>query len=173
MTTDVFNAALAVAKRVGYRNITRQLVGEEMGKSAVWLNNHHPRLREVAVEISRRAEELGVEPGDRKTDTSGFWREQDKAEITARGYAMARKLGYAALSRSKVARAAGFSPGTISNYFGSTQGLMDAIMQHAIEQNDSAIVMQGLAVGSAVARGAPDKLKKAAAKCLDPTVKGE
>jgi hypothetical protein len=173
MTTDVFNAALAVAKRVGYRNITRQLVGQELGKSDIWLNNHHPKWREAVVEISERAAELGVQPGQRQKDTSGLWRDQDKAAITLKGYELARQGGFASLSRSKVARAAGFSPGTISNYFGSSAGLLEAIMQHAIDQNDSAIVMQGLAVGSAVARSAPDKLKKAAAKCLDPTVKAE
>lgn len=172
MTTEVFDAAVKVAKRVGYRNVTRKLLAAESGKSSIWLMNHY-RLRDTLVKLTENATALGLEPGDRKADRTGVWRESDMRDIVDVAFTLVKSRGLQNVTRPLVAKTAGFSTGTITNYFGNMPGLLDAVMHKAIEDGDASVVMQGLAAGSAVARSAPDKLKRAAAKALDEPVKPE
>lgn len=172
MTTEVFDAAVKVAKRVGYRNVTRKLLAAESGKSIIWMNNHF-RLLETLAQLAENASALGLEPGERKPDFFGIWREEDMRQIVTVAAGLIKSHGLQNVTRPMVAKAAGFAASTINNYFGNFQGLVDAVMTQAIEDSDPWLIMQGLAAGSAVARSAPDKLKRAAAKALDEPVKPE
>lgn len=172
MTTEIFNAAVRVAKRVGYRNVTLQLLADEAGISRNWLVNNF-RLRAALTEMSEKAAELGVGPGERKLDSTGLWKAQDREFIIETARTVARDEGLTAVTRPKIAALAGFSTATITNYFGDIGGLVDEVMRKAVAEGDAVVVMHGLAAGSAIARAAPDKLKRAAAKALDEPVKAE
>lgn len=166
MTTEIFDATVRVAKRVGYRNVTRALLADESGVSYTWLVNNF-RMRETLLKIAEDATALGVEPGERNRKFSNLWAGHDKRLLTETARKLAGNEGLAAVTRARVAKLSGFSRTTITKYFGGDQGLVDAVLQQAIDAEDAVVVMQGLAICSPIARTAPEKLRRAALKTLD------
>lgn len=80
--------------------------------------------------------------------------------------------GLAGLTRGRVAAETGLSTGSVSNAFGSMEALRDAVLAHAVERAGQSdpdalrLVAQGLVIGNAVARNAPDDVKRAALDTL-------
>lgn len=80
------------------------------------------------------------------------------ARILDAAVELARGLGYQWITRDQVAQAAGVSPGTVNNAFGTMVGLKRAVLAAAVERGIVEIVAQGLADGQEVARKAEPTL---------------
>lgn len=84
------------------------------------------------------------------------------ARILDAAVLLAQDIGYQWITRDQVALAAGVSPGTVNNAFGTMVGLKRAVLAAAVERGIKEIVAQGLADGQAVCREAPADLRRAA-----------
>jgi len=172
MTTEVFDAAVAVARRVGYRNITRRLLAEELASQPAWGRDvprtmnyliNEGKMGELVAQILEAKDRLALVPGKRTPTLSNLWKEHDKTEIVGTAYRMAVKGGLFSLSLPKVAAEAGFSVGTLRNYFGSIEGLHERVVELAKANANPALVRE-LELGARYMD--PVKLKAAAAKSL-------
>lgn len=67
--------------------------------------------------------------------------------------------GFAWMSRPRVGRLAGCSDALVSQYFGTMEDLRTAVMQHAVEHELDAVVLQGIVAGHPVALAAGPELK--------------
>lgn len=76
--------------------------------------------------------------------------------------ALAERAGMAAVTRPRVASETGLATGTVSNAFGSMDGLRDAVMAAAVERELLPIIAQGLLERYAIALAAPLELKQRA-----------
>jgi AcrR family transcriptional regulator len=79
---------------------------------------------------------------------------------------LAIRHGYMNVSRAMVAKKAGVANGTVSYHFVSMGGLYDEVMRLAVERGIREIIAQGLINRHAVALGASDKLRRAAAQFI-------
>ncbi len=73
--------------------------------------------------------------------------------------ALATQHGMGAVTRPRVARESGVATGTVSNAYGSMEGLRDAVMAAAVEREILPVIAQGLAERYAAAVSAPPDLK--------------
>lgn len=170
MTTEVFDAAVAVARRVGYRNITRKLVAEELaaqpgwGKDVArttnWLINEG-KMAELIDQIVEAKDRLALVPGERVPTLSNLWKKHDRADIAKAAYRKAVEDGLYSLSLPKVAAEAGFSVGTLRNYFGSIEGLRQELVALAHREGNNCLVAE-FKIGQQY--GSAEKIKAAAAK---------
>jgi AcrR family transcriptional regulator len=79
---------------------------------------------------------------------------------------LAKIEGYQWITREAVAERAGVAPATVNNAFGTMRDLKRAVLKEAVEKSIIEIVAQGLADGHAIARAAPEELRKLAAEKL-------
>ena len=170
MTTEVFDAAVAVARRVGYRNITRKLIAEELAANPDWGRDvtrtmnfliNEGKMAELVDQIVEAKDRLALVPGERVPTLSNLWKKHDRADIAMTAYRKAVADGLYSLSLPKVAGQTGFSVGTLRNYFGSIEGLREAVLVIATSQSNSALIREGQ-LGDRY--GSPEKIKAAAAK---------
>lgn len=92
---------------------------------------------------------------------SGKVENRNRAVLDA-GLALAERHGMQAVTRPRVAAESGLSTGTVSNAFGSMDGLRDAVMAAAVDRQITVIVAQGLAERYPAALNAPAELKQRA-----------
>ena len=85
---------------------------------------------------------------------------QRKQDIVTHALALAKQLGYTALTQRNVATAANCSPGLVINYFKTVQGLRTAVMLRAVEDEVEEVVAQGLVSKHEVALNAPQELRQ-------------
>lgn len=170
MTTEVFDAAVAVARRVGYRNVTRKLVAEELVASTNW-SRDFPRTMNYLINEGNMAglidqlveakDRLALVPGERVPTRSKLWRKHDKHDIRLAAYRKALTDGLYSLSLPKVAADTGFNVGTVRNYFGSIDGLREEVVAEARAQGNQ-LMLNEFKLGEKY--GTPEKIKAAAAK---------
>lgn len=72
---------------------------------------------------------------------------------------LAKNIGYATLTRAKVAKLARVSDALIAYYFKGRDGLKIAVMRHAIKHEILEIMMQGLSVNDSMLRRIKPDLK--------------
>lgn len=170
MTTEVFDAAVAVARRVGYRNITRKLIAEELAANPAWGRDvtrtmnyliNEGKMAELVDQIVEEKDRLALVPGERVPTLSNLWKKHDKKDIALAAYKMAVTKGLYSLSLPKVAAETGFSVGTLRNYFGSIDGLRESVLEIATSQGNGRLIREGQ-LGDRY--GSPEKIKAAAAK---------
>lgn len=170
MTTEVFDAAVAVARRVGYRNITRKLVAEELAAQPDWGRDvtrtmnyliNEGKMAELIDQIVEAKDRLALVPGERVPTLSNLWKKHDRADIALVAYRKAVSDGLYSLSLPKVAAETGFSVGTLRNYFGSVDGLRDEVLLLAVDNSNETLIREGQ-IGAKY--GSPEKIKAAAAK---------
>ena len=170
MTTEVFDAAVAVARRVGYRNITRKLIAEELAADPAWGRDvtrtmnyliNEGKMAELVDQIVDEKDRLALVPGERVPTLSNLWKKHDKKDIALAAYRMAVSKGLYSLSLPKVAGDTGFSVGTLRNYFGSIDGLRESVLEIATSQGNGRLIREGQ-LGDRY--GSPEKIKAAAAK---------
>ncbi len=89
---------------------------------------------------------------------------RDKILETA--YSMADNNGFISLTRDGVAVAAGVAQGTVNHHFKTIAELRDEVMRLAVQRTNLAIIGNGLAMGDAVAKTAPDDIKREALNTL-------
>ncbi len=78
---------------------------------------------------------------------------------------LAEQHGMQAVTRPRVARESGLALGTVSNAFGSMDGLRDAVMAAAVDREILPVIAQGLAERYPAAVNAhPDLKSRALAK---------
>lgn len=85
-----------------------------------------------------------------------------KTQILDAALAVAKKQGYAHVTRDAIAAEAGCAPGLVSHYLGTMVDTRRDIMRAAIRQRVLPIIAQGLAANDRHARKAPDDVKQAA-----------
>ena len=88
------------------------------------------------------------------------------AELLRVAIEVAGVRGWRQMTRECIAVAAGVSPALISARLGTMDALRRSVMRAAIKHQVVSIVAEGLAVGDAHARKAPDDLKRLAAEHL-------
>lgn len=86
--------------------------------------------------------------------------------VLAAAVALARKRGFASLTRDAVATQAGVAQGCVNAAYGTVAALRDEVMRCAVDDQMLDIVAQGLAVGHDVARNASPDLKARALATL-------
>jgi hypothetical protein len=170
MTTEVFDAAVAVARRVGYRNITRRLLAEELASKPEWGRDvsrtmnyliNEGKMGELIEQVLEAKDRLALVPGARVPTLSNLWKGHDKKEISLTAYRMAVSAGLYTLSLPKVAAETGFSVGTVRNYFGSVDGLREEVLAIATSEGNSSLIRESH-LGDRY--GSPEKIKAMAAK---------
>lgn len=70
------------------------------------------------------------------------------------------------LSKEKIAKRLGIATGSINYYWGTTRALVSAVMRHAVENENAAIIAWGLVDRHPVALNAPAALRSKAVKLL-------
>lgn len=91
-----------------------------------------------------------------------------KEQIVAVALQLATKNGFQRITSDQVADAAGVSKGLVFNYFTTMPQLRRAIMRAAIAAKPPvlSVIAEGLAVGDAHAKKAPDDIKQLAIASL-------
>lgn len=89
-----------------------------------------------------------------------------KLKILITAVRLSGQRGYTHVTRDEIAAAANCGTGTINYHYGDINGLVRAVMRHAVEHRILAIVAQGLAERHPVATHAPMDLQQAAAHHL-------
>lgn len=89
-----------------------------------------------------------------------------KEHILDTAYKMARRDGFAAITRDGVAAEAGVAMGSVNHHYGTMQVLRDAVMQRAVEEEQLELIAQGIAMGDNVAKSAPLELRQRAISTL-------
>jgi hypothetical protein len=170
MTTEVFDAAVAVARRVGYRNITRRLLAEELASKPEWGRDvsrtmnyliNEGKMGELIEQVLEAKDRLALVPGARVPTLSNLWKGHDKKEIVIAAYRKAVTDGLYSLSLPKTAADTGFSVGTLRNYFGSVEGLRLEVVAEAHRNGNNTLAAE-FKIGERY--GSPEKIKAAAAK---------
>lgn len=85
-----------------------------------------------------------------------------RTEILDAALRMAERTGWNRLGQREVAAEARCSMGLIHYYFESLSQMRDAVMEHAVATENTAVVLQGLAMRDPVALEAPVELRRAA-----------
>jgi len=153
--------ARAMARRIGVECMTKNSFCQECGIPPGSLY-HRTGLyfHEIIADAKAHAEGVPTDSGAAKR------RRMDppsrRAHIVRTALDLARSHGYTELDRSRVAGAAGISPGTVSRYFENATGLTDEVLRLAIATEDMDVLRQGLAMRHPVAMGAPESLKRRA-----------
>lgn len=88
------------------------------------------------------------------------------AELLQAALRVAADRGWRTMTRDCIAAAAGVSPGLVSARLGTMDALRRSVMRAAVKQRVVRVVAEGLAVGDAQARKAPEDLKREAAEHL-------
>lgn len=170
MTTEVFDAAVAVARRVGYRNITRRLLAEELASQPEWGRDVERTMNYLINEggmaalidqVVEAKDRLALPPGKQVYTRAHIWKKHNQNDIVTAAYRKAVTDGLYSLSMPKVAADTGFSVGTLRNYFGSIEGLREEVLKMAESNANGALIREGQ-LGDRY--GSPEKIKKAAAK---------
>lgn len=94
-----------------------------------------------------------------------FTRTEKKARIEGlldAAVILAAKHGYWNVTRVMIANETGFAESLVSYFLGTMPDLRRALMRHAVQVGNAAVVLQGLADGNAHARKAPEALREAA-----------
>lgn len=129
MNEDIFQAAVAVSRRVGFLNLSRSLLAAELGRSETWVGNQRVTISELVEAIGARASELGVGPGQRPPSghtRAQLWAPVVREEILQAATHLLRRQGW--FTRAEVADRVGVAPGTVSNQFGGMENLRRAAM---------------------------------------------
>lgn len=161
---EIFEAAVAVAKRVGFRNITRKALAEQLGKSVPWVQQH-ASIAELRQKLEDRAAELGLPPGDpaqAPRSFGGVWSEQRKAAILAAGVDLAERDGLMQMRRDAIAQRAGVAGGTVNTYFGTLGDLRKAVVAEAIRLERWPVVLMAHSHGFHV----PDDARRKAVQAI-------
>lgn len=170
MNPEIFQAAVAVAKRVGVRNLTRRLLAEHIGKNETWIMNNC-----TMAEVRKSLAALPLPPGEpepvrqgqpRSTGYTPEWRAENKQRILAIGLQLAESQGYRQLRRTVVADAAGCGAGTFNNYWGSFDAFREAVLAEAVRTNCAAVIAQGLADRHPTAMAASSEQRAAALEAI-------
>lgn len=170
MTTEVFDAAVAVARRVGYRNITRRLLAEELASKSEWGRDVERTMNYLINEggmvalidqVVEAKDRLALPPGKRGYTRAHIWKKHNQNDIVTAAYRKAVTDGLYSLSMPKVAADTGFSVGTLRNYFGSIEGLRQQVVAFAHRHGNNTIATE-FKIGQQY--GSPEKIKAAAAK---------
>lgn len=88
------------------------------------------------------------------------------AELLRVALDVAEARGWRTMTRDCIAVAAGVSPALVSARLGTMDALRRSVMRAAVRGRVVPVVAEGLAVGDAQARKAPDDLKRLAADHL-------
>lgn len=186
MQADVLEAAVAVAQRVGYRNVTRRLLAEQMratdpelgdeGYVLNWLGNNvnMTDLRERLTEGSHQLKLSAGDPekrGQGRPDSVGHTPEriaENRQRVLNAGLLLAERHGYRNIKRDQVAAEAGVAAGLINRqiYWGSIDGFRDAVMVEAVRVGNLRVIAQGLVDGHPSTAGIDPELKEQAVRSV-------
>ncbi|MGL4249145.1 MAG: TetR family transcriptional regulator [Aeromonas sp.] len=86
--------------------------------------------------------------------------------ILQTAFQIATLEGFDALRRDKVAIRAGVATGSVSHHFDTMDGLRDAVMELAIQNESLSIIAVGISRGNSVAQNAPSELKRRAVETM-------
>ena len=188
MQADVFTAAVAVAQRVGHRNVTRRLVAQQLllqrpelrehGADYItnWLGNNvnMTDLRERLAEGSHKLKLPAGDPekrGQGRPDSVGHTPEriaENRQRVLNAGLLLAERHGYRNIKRDQVAAEAGVAAGLINRqiYWGSIDGFRDAVMVEAVRVGNLRVIAQGLVDGHPSTAGIDPELKEQAVRSV-------
>lgn len=154
MLPEILDAGIAAARQVGYRNITRKMVCEHLGKSETWLQFRCP-FRDLIAALESRADELDLvegEPmGDSPAKYSGGWAAATKVKILDTAYRLAETEGFSSFGRNSLAAASGVSSGVVNLRWGSIAEVKNEVARRALERGNIDLLRQAQAVGNPVA----------------------
>lgn len=154
MLPEILDAGVAAAKQVGYRNITRAMVCERLGKSETWLQFRCP-FKDLVNALESRADELGLTEGDPTGGSaakySGNWAAANKVRILETAYSLAVANGFSSFGRNALAAAAGVSAGVVNLRWGNMAAVLDEVAREAERRGNTDLLRQAQAVGNPVA----------------------
>ncbi|MNJ10736.1 Bacterial regulatory protein, tetR family [compost metagenome] len=176
MTTEVFDAAVSVARKVGYRNVTRRLIAEQLAKKGDFKGRpeqamnfliNDGKMADLVKQLIDAKDRLALVPGNRvKSAQASYWREFDRSDLLDAAYRMAVNDGLFSLSMTEVAKASGFSRGTVNNYFTNLDGLRNEVVSMGVAHQNHKLCAQAVASGLPCAERVPDEFRQAALKSL-------
>lgn len=91
-----------------------------------------------------------------------------RAQILTAGLPVAEKKGYTRVTRDDLAEAAGVPPSLVSYHLGTMADVRRHLMREAIRAECLPVIAQGLAMGDARAKKAPEDLRRRAVTLLIP-----
>lgn len=188
MHADVFAAAVKVAQRVGHRKVTRKLLCDELVRARPdleemseeyamnWVVNfvNMTDLREKLYDASHQ---LNLPAGDpekkgqgqvRSTGYTPEWIAKNRQRILDASLMLAERHGYRGFTRQQVSDETQTAAGIINRqqYFGSMDGLREAVMLEAVRTGNLRVIAQGLVDGHSATAGIDPQLKEAAIRAL-------
>jgi AcrR family transcriptional regulator len=89
-----------------------------------------------------------------------------EAQLILAAINLAKRIGYAKLTRDAIALEAGVATGLVSYHLGAMPQIRSAVMRRAIKDQIVEIVAQGIAQGDDQAKKAPPELRSRAAQFM-------
>lgn len=89
-------------------------------------------------------------------------RTEKKELILSVAMDLAKEKGFSNLFRTEIVERSGVAAGSVNYCFDTMDGLKDAVMKKAIDDQELTIIAQGLTARNEIARTAPDELKQQA-----------
>lgn len=164
---EIRDLAITMANEVGLINLTRQALCDRAnikdGSFPVIAGTTFTKLIED-IRSECKPSSLGLARSTRTRANPVL--EKDRLINVALDCFEATDKTFSKVTRLDIAEAAGVPEASISHHFGSMIEFRRTIMRHAIIQKRLKIIAQGLAIGDAHARKAPQELKDQAVALL-------
>lgn len=149
MKPEIWEAAITVARRVGYQNVTRQALADQLGQNLNWVHNNC-RVSEIVARLRTEAVQHGLQAGDRGLSNSGpgrNWGEEDKKRLLDCAWKIATEQGLARTTREAVAYAAEVAPSTVNARWGNIRDLRAAVVKRAQQEGNASLIAQAQGLG--------------------------
>lgn len=159
MKQIIRDTALRLARDIGVQNVTKSMLCRKTNVSEGSFNHimgesFTELISGLHISATRTITGKRVKPAFRKES------------ILLAAVELAYNNEYSTMNRRSIAKAAQVSPALVTKYFPTLGNIRLAVMIHAINQGIPEIVVQGLAIGDALAKAAPQELKEAAIQLL-------
>lgn len=159
MKQIIRDTALRLARDIGVQNVTKSMLCRKTNVSEGSFNHimgesFTELINSLQLNATRTITGKRVKPAFRKES------------ILLAAVELAYNNEYSTMNRRSIAKAAQVSPALVTKYFPTLGNIRLAVMIHAINQGIPEIVVQGLAIGDALAKAAPQELKEAAIQLL-------
>lgn len=155
---EVWNVALELAKRDGWRNVTRRPLIAALQQAGVipgdrdqnqcenWCRNYLRGNNSLSRLRARLSKEPGIGEGKRRGERSPAWSDVNRDQVFEAAYKLVIDQGKLMVPRSEIAEAAGVSNGYVSILWDGMPNLRKAIVERARVEGHERIVLQAEAL---------------------------
>lgn len=167
MQSNIRAIAREMVKRDGLINLSRSAISEAAGiPDGSFPHYLGCSFAELVKEFQNDPKLMREQPANKIVNKSRVSPSLRKEQLLLVAVDLAKRDGYANVTRAAISELAGVSEALVSHYFGGMNDMKEAIMREAVDHGVIEIVAQGLGAGDPLARLAPESVKQEAIQLM-------